>query len=93
MIGKKAIIAIAAAAAMGVLGGVLGAASAAWAKTGSHASPAVIPRSKAGVNPAWHPEFFGSPTNYQCFERFETYDLASETYIGHDGRRHTCRAR
>jgi hypothetical protein len=51
----------------------------------------VVPGSKAGVNPAYHPEFFGHPPNYACFDRFETYDSASETYLGKDGRRRPCR--
>jgi hypothetical protein len=51
----------------------------------------VIPGSKAGVNPAYHPEYFGSPPNLACFDRFETYDSSSETYLGTDGHRHPCR--
>lgn len=53
----------------------------------------VIPGSTDGVNPAYHPEYFGSPPNYACFERFKTYDVSSETYVGADGRRHSCRWR
>lgn len=47
--------------------------------------------SKAGVNPWQHEWYFGCPPNMKCFERFETYDLASGTYLGTDGRRHQCR--
>jgi hypothetical protein len=88
MIGKKAFVALAVATTLGVLGAV----SAAWAAHG-HGSGHVIPGSKAGVNPAYHPAYFGRPPNYACFERFETYDLASETYLGDDGRRLPCRLR
>ena len=53
----------------------------------------VIPGSTAGVNPAYHPEYFGSPPNYACFARFGTYDIGTETYLGADGHRHPCRRR
>jgi hypothetical protein len=49
--------------------------------------------SKAGVNPWHHEWYFGCPPNMKCFDRFETYDLAAETYLGTDGRRHPCRLR
>jgi BA14K-like protein len=52
----------------------------------------VIPPSRIGVNPVDHHEYFGTPTNYTCFERFKTYDVASGTYLGYDGRRHLCKA-
>jgi hypothetical protein len=52
----------------------------------------VVPGSTAGVNPEFHPKYFGKPANYSCFERFKTYDTASGTYLGYDGRRHQCRS-
>jgi hypothetical protein len=51
----------------------------------------VIPGSPDGVNPALHTKYFGKPANYACFERFRTYDAASGTYLGYDGRRHLCK--
>jgi hypothetical protein len=53
----------------------------------------VIPGSTDGVNPAYHPEYFGSAPNPACYERFRTYDWATGTYLGRDGRRHPCRVR
>ncbi len=88
---NKSKIALFAAIALGVIG----AASATLAgsdkeePTGGY----VIPGSTVGVNPVHHPEYFGNPPNYVCFERFKTYDVASETYLGDDGRRHPCRRR
>jgi hypothetical protein len=75
---------------------VLGAASAALAgsdRDDTDRGGYVIPGSTVGVNPVLHPEYFGSPPNYACFERFRTYDVVSETYLGSDGRRHPCRRR
>jgi hypothetical protein len=92
MSGKKAFIALAVTAALGVLS----AAPAAGSERNTDRREEggfVIPGSKAGVNPAYHPEYFGSPPNYACFERFETYDVASGTYLGADGRRYPCRLR
>jgi hypothetical protein len=89
MIGKKAFVALAVTTALSVLG----TASAAWAKNAPHRGGFVIPGSKAGVNPAYHSWYFGSPPNMACWDRFETYDLASGTYLGADGRRRPCRLR
>jgi hypothetical protein len=75
---------------------VVGAASAALAGTDRDDTDRggyVIPGSTVGVNPVHHPYYFGSPPNYECFERFRTYDVVSETYLGPDGRRHPCRRR
>ena len=87
---EKAFIALAIITAFFTAAGALGTAH---AEQGSDdPEPGfVIPGSKAGVNPAYHPGYFGSPPNYGCFARFETYDLASGTYLGDDGRRHSCR--
>jgi hypothetical protein len=52
----------------------------------------VLPGNTVGVNPAFHPYYFGKPANYSCFERFRTYDAASGTYLGYDGRRHLCKS-
>ena len=56
-------------------------------------SPAHVPDSSfwARVNPVYHPEYFGSPPNRVCFVRFNACDLNSRTYLGFDGRRHSCR--
>lgn len=78
---------------------VFGAASAACAggakndDGGGGVGGFVIPGSAVGVNPAHHPEYFGSPPNYACFARFSTYDVVTETYLDTDGRRHPCRRR
>jgi hypothetical protein len=53
----------------------------------------VIPGSTAGVNPVYHPEYFGRPPDYACCARFHTYEVTSEPYLGGDGRRHPCRRR
>ena len=55
--------------------------------------PAHVPDSSfwAKVNPVYHPEYFGSPPNRVCFVRFNACDLNSRTYLGSDGRRHSCR--
>jgi len=45
----------------------------------------------AGVSPAYHPEYFATPANSACSERFKTYDRVSGTYLGRDGHRHPCR--
>jgi hypothetical protein len=82
---KKAFIALAIITAFGALGTAYAEVPSDDPETGF-----VIPGSKAGVNPAYHPWYFGSPPNRRCFERFETYDLASGTYLGYDGRRHPC---
>ena len=95
MTGKKALVALAVTAALGVLG----ATSTAWSQrdsgrnSGIERGGYVIPGSKEGVNPAYHPEYFGAPPNQACFQRFKSYDAASGTYLGTDGRRHPCRLR
>jgi hypothetical protein len=92
MRGKKAFAALA-VAALWALGAP--SASASQHDRGSDRDVgAVIPGgSTDGVNPVYHPEYFGSPANAACFERFKTYDWVSGTYLGHDGRRHPCRVR
>jgi hypothetical protein len=32
-----------------------------------------------------------SPGDGDCAQRYRSYDPASGTYVGHDGRRHSCR--
>ena len=68
-----------------------GAAHASNSKQNEDDGGFVIPGSTAGVNPAYHPEYFGSPPNRDCFARFSTYDVSTQTYLGIDGRRHACR--
>ena len=57
MIGKKTLIAISAATALGILG----AASTVWANDSSDEDRGgyVVPGSMVGVNPVYHPEWFG----------------------------------
>jgi hypothetical protein len=93
MTGNKAFVALAVATALGVLGAATAAASDHDRDRDRERGGFVIPGSTDGVNPAMHPEYFGSPPNYACFERFNTYDWASGTYVGSDGRRHPCRIR
>lgn len=68
-----------------------GAAHASNSKQNEDDGGFVIPGSTQGVNPAYHPEYFGTPPNRACFERFSTYDIGTETYLGADGHRHSCR--
>jgi hypothetical protein len=93
MRGKNAVLTVTVAIALGAAGGRLANAS-------NHESSRdrdggyLIPGGTAdGVNPVHHPEYFGSPADTNCFERFKTYDWASGTYLGRDGRRHPCRVR
>jgi hypothetical protein len=78
---------------------VFGAASVAYAggakkdDGGGGVGGFVIPGSTVGVNPAHHPEYFGSLPNYACFARFSTYDAGTDTYLDSDGHRHPCRRR
>jgi len=92
MSGKKAFFALALTTALGIFGTAFAGGDAQRMDRSSEGG-AIIPGSKAGVNPAYHPEYFGSPPNMACWDRFETYDLASGTYLGRDGRRHPCRIR
>jgi BA14K-like protein len=55
--------------------------------------PYVVPGNTDGVNPVAHPDLFGKPPNYACYERFRSYEWTTGTYLGFDGRRHPCRAR
>jgi hypothetical protein len=36
------------------------------------------------------PGYGGSPNDAYCFSRYRSYDPASGTYMGYDGRRHPC---
>ena len=87
MTGVKPLVAFSALIVLAVLAGD---ASAQGIRGDDPESGFVIPGSKAGVNPAYHPWYFGNPPNLACWDRFETYDLASGTYLGRDGRRHSC---
>jgi len=92
MRGRNAVLAVAVTVALGALGA--GAAIASdHENSRDHDSGYVIPGASGGVNPAYHPEYFGSPADSACFERFKTYDRVTGTYLGRDGRRRPCRAR
>jgi hypothetical protein len=75
-----------------ILGAAAGAAQASGSKQNEDDGGFVIPGSTAGVNPAYHPEYFGSPPNRACFARFNTYDFGTGTYLGADGHRHLCKS-
>ena|SRR5664279_77409 len=40
--------------------------------------------------PVYQPGYGGSPNDAYCFSRYRSYDPASGTYMGYDGRRHAC---
>jgi hypothetical protein len=86
---RKTFVALAVTAAVSALGAA-GAAANSVDRTDDRGG-FVIPGSTGGVNPAYHPHYFGNPPNYACFERFKSYDAASGTYLGNDGRRHPCK--
>ena len=90
MNGKSNFVTIAVAACLSVLGAVSAAANDAD-RTGERGGYA-LPGNTDGVNPALHPDYFGSPSNPSCVARFRSYDLASGTYLGSDGRRHPCKS-
>jgi hypothetical protein len=91
MRGRNALLAILGAAGLAVFGAATAVATDHERDRNQERGGYVIPGSTVGVNPAAHPEFFGSPPNYECFERFTTYDSATQTYLGKDGRRRPCR--
>jgi len=89
MRGQKAFAALA-VVALGALGAPC--ASASQHDRNSDQDGATVTRggSTAGANPAY---YLGSPVNTACTDRFKTYDPATGTYLGRDGRRHPCRVR
>ena len=87
---RKAFVMIAATACLGVLGAFSAAANDAD-RTGERGGY-VLPGNTDGVNPALHPGYFGKPSNPSCVARFRTYDAATGTYLGYDGRRHPCKS-
>jgi hypothetical protein len=90
MNGRKHFVMIAAAACLSVLGAASAAANDAD-RTGERGGY-VLPGNTDGVNPALHPDLFGTPSNPSCVARFRTYDAATGTYLGNDGRRHPCKS-
>jgi BA14K-like protein len=89
MSGKKIFVVLAVGAFLSPLGAVSAAANDVD-RTGDRGGY-VVPPSTSGVNPVHHHEYFGKPANYACFDRFKTYEAASGTYLGYDGRRHLCK--
>ena len=87
---RKSFVTIAVAACLSVLGVVSAAANDAD-RTGERGGY-VLPGNTDGVNPALHSDYFGKPSNPSCVARFRTYDAATGTYLGYDGRRHPCRS-
>jgi hypothetical protein len=61
MSGRKAFVALAVTTAMGILGAASPAAGSDRSDRGRDRYGSVVPCSLDGVNPAYHPEIFGSP--------------------------------
>jgi hypothetical protein len=86
MSGKDVFVALTVTTALGVFS----VPSAASARGGGGG---VISGNTAGVNPVFHARIFGRPPNMECFDRFNTYDSTSGTYLGSDSLRHPCNIR
>ncbi len=67
------------------------------AALGGFAAGALLGGLLAAQRPNYGPSYYGPAPGYYggdqdayCFSRFKSYDPASGTYLGYDGRRHAC---